>query len=148
MGRRLTPDEAHQAFDSLHSARHREMSGWVQVAKWLAEVEGSDWWRYYGENEIEVLAMPEFQIPKTTASQYRRVYKCFGLLDEELLSHVRPRLLYQACDAVEAGANPEEVIDDAMMLSWSSFVHKWNPKKSPFSLSIKDREREKGEEDK
>lgn len=142
----MSPHAAHVAFDALQYARQRELQGWVRVARWLVHLEGTDWYKGFGDSETEVLAGPEFQLPRTTVQQYRRVFKAFGLLPEDELETVRPRFLFQACEAVENGADPAEVLADAQVLSWSAFVQKWNPKKSHLSsLSKAEREERWGD---
>jgi hypothetical protein len=140
----MTPDFY---FNGLAAARAKELKGWVAVATWLRVIEDTGWWKAYGESEIEVLAQPEFQIPKTTAQQYRRIIKAFWACEDEELEACRPRLLFQACEAVENGADPAEVLSDAQVLSWDSFIRNWNPKKAkPLPSSLPEGEREEGRE--
>lgn len=120
-------------FASIAHARHLELKGWVRVSAllWAAEMSG-EWWAPQYESETEALAQPEIQLSPTTAAQYVAVYAAFKEQPVEELEKARPRLLYQAVKKV--GNDPEkaaQALSDALVLSFSSYVAKWKPRKTP-----------------
>lgn len=125
-------------FASIAHARSIELRGWTRCAAllWAAQLKGN-WWAPQYENETEALSQPEIQLSPSTADQYARVWSVFREQPIEELERVRPRLLFQACEVLEA-LKPEEVpekaaeaLSDALVLSFSSYVAKWRPRKTP-----------------
>lgn len=125
-------DLHHSLLDGLRRARQEELRGWPKVAAFLHAMQGTKWWVGYADNEAEALAMPELQIPSSTANQYRVVWSAFGHLPIAELEETRPRLLYVAAPAVLRGdVSAEDALSDAQVFSWSAYNEKYGKPRLP-----------------